>query len=122
MAWLGEGSARALLITDLNSRIPAIIENSRERAIVAGDNSGQPRLTFIGRDDQVELGNRVVTSGHGGAFPPGLPVGVISEIVGDIIRIQPFVRFDQLEFVQIAAFFGMIQAQDMPTDPRSGLP
>jgi len=118
----GDGSARALLITDLNSRIPAIIEVSRERAIVAGDNSGQPRLTFIGRDKQVELGNRVITSGHGGALPPGLPVGVVSEIVGDIIRIQPYVRFDQLEFVQVADFSGVIQAQDMPSDPDSGIP
>ena len=119
---VGDGSARALLITDLNSRIPAIIEESRERAIVAGDNSSQPRLTFIGRDNQVELGNRVVTSGHGGALPPGLPVGVISEIVGNIIRIQPFVRFNQLEFVQIANFSGVLQAQDMPFDPDSSLP
>ena len=119
---VGDGSARALLITDLNSRIPAIIEVSRERAIVAGDNSGQPRLTFIGRDKQVELGNRVITSGHGGALPPGLPVGVVSEIAGDIIRIQPFVRFDQLEFVQVADFSGVIQAQDMPSDPDSGIP
>ncbi len=119
---VGDGSARALLITDLNSRIPAIIEESRDRAIVAGDNSGRPRLTFIGRDNRVELGNRVVTSGHGGVFPPGLPVGVVSEIKSGVIRVQPFVRFDRLEFVRIADFSGVIGANQAPTDPDSGIP
>lgn len=119
---VGDSSARALLITDLNSRIPAVIEESRERAIVAGDNSGRPRLTFIGRDNRVELGNRVVTSGHGGAFPPGLPIGVVSEFEGGIIRVQPFVRFDRLEFVRIADFSGVIKAKEAPSDPDSGIP
>jgi rod shape-determining protein MreC len=119
---VGDGSARALLITDLNSRIPAVIEESRERAIVAGDNSSAPRLTFIGRDNRVELGNRVVTSGHGGAFPPGLPIGVVSEIESGVIRIQPFVRFDRLEFVRIADFSGVIAADETMADPDSGRP
>ena len=119
---VGDSSARALLITDLNSRIPAVIEESRERAIVAGDNSGRPRLTFIGRDNRVELGNRVVTSGHGGAFPPGLPIGVVSEFEGGIIRVQPFVRFDRLEFVRIADFSGVIKAKEAPSGPDSGIP
>lgn len=119
---VGDGSARALLITDLNSRIPIVIEESRERGIVAGDNSGRPRLTFIGHDNRVELGNRVLTSGHGGAFPPGLPVGVVSEIENGVIRVQPFVRFDRLEFVRIADFSRVIGADETPADPDSGIP
>ncbi len=119
---VGDGSARALLITDLNSRIPVVIEESRERAIVAGDNSGRPQLTFIGRDSRVELGNRVITSGHGGAFPAGLPVGVVFEIENGVIRIQPFVEFDRLEFVRIADFSGVIEADRAPTDPDNGIP
>ena len=119
---VGDGSARALLITDLNSRIPVVIEDTRERAIVAGDNSGRPQLTFIGRDNRVELGNRVVTSGHGGAFPAGLPVGVVSEIENGGIRIQPFVGFDRLEFVRIADFSGVIEADRAPSDPENGIP
>ncbi len=119
---VGVGSARALLITDLNSRIPVVVEESRERAIAAGDNSEMPRLTFIGRDSRVELGNRIVTSGHGGAFPPGLPVGVVSEIANGVIRVQPFVRFDRLEFVRIADFSIVIEAAQTPADPDNGIP
>ena len=40
---VGEWSSRVLLVTDLNSRIPVVIEPSRQRAVMAGDNSGQPR-------------------------------------------------------------------------------
>ncbi len=119
---IGDGSARALLITDLNSHIPVVVEESRERAIVAGDNSGRPQLTFIGRDSRVELGNRVVTSGHGGAFPPGVPVGVVSEIGNGVIRVQPFVRFERLEFVRIADFSGVIEADRTAADPADGIP
>jgi rod shape-determining protein MreC len=119
---VGDGSARALLITDLNSRIPVVVEESRERAIVAGDNSGRPQLTFIGHDSRVELGNRVVTSGHGGAFPPGVPVGVVSAIEGGIIRVQPLVRFERLEFVRIADFSGVIEADQAAPDPANGIP
>ncbi len=119
---VGDGSARALLITDLNSRIPVVVEESRERAIAAGDNSGRPQLTFIGRDSRVELGNRVVTSGHGGAFPVGVPVGVVSEIENGVIRVQPFVRFDRLEFVRIADFSGVIESDPAPTDAQDGIP
>lgn len=119
---IGDGSARALLITDLNSHIPVVVEESRERAIVAGDNSGRPQLTFIGHDSRVELGNRVVTSGHGGAFPPGVPVGVVSEIANGVIRVQPFVRFERLEFVRIADFSGVIEADRTAADPANGIP
>lgn len=119
---VGDGSARALLITDINSRIPVVVEESRERAIVAGDNSGRPRLTFIGRDSRIELGDRVVTSGHGGAFPAGLPVGVVSEIENGVIRVQPFVRFDRLEFVRVADFSALIEDDPAPPDPETGIP
>ena len=43
----GEHSARVMLLTDFNSRIPVIVESSRDRAILQGDNGPQPRLDFL---------------------------------------------------------------------------
>lgn len=73
----GDKTARILLVSDVNSRIPVFIESSGYKAIMAGDNSEHPYI--LHRDDKVELkeGARVVTSGHGGLFPYGLPVGKI---------------------------------------------
>ena len=100
----GDGSARVLLITDLNSRIPVILENTRRRAILAGNNSETPRLVFLNRSGDIAPGARVVTSGHGGVFPPGIPVGVVSSIGDNGIQIRPFVRLDLIEYVRIVDF------------------
>src|SRR5258708_3258984 len=75
---VGERSARILLLTDLNSQVPVLIENSRARAILAGDNSDQPKLTFLPSDVRPQAGDRIVTSGHAGVFPPGLPVRTLT--------------------------------------------
>jgi len=74
----GQHSARILLLTDLNSRIPVVVESSREKAVLAGDNTPRPRLEFLAVDARVAVGDRIVTSGQGGIFPPGLPVGIVS--------------------------------------------
>jgi rod shape-determining protein MreC len=100
----GVRSARVLLITDLNSRIPIRFESSRRRAILAGDNSGLPRLEFLSPASAVEVGDRIVTSGHGGAFPPGLPVGRVASVADGIVRIQPYVDLGRIEYVRAIDF------------------
>ena len=69
-AAVGLRSARILLITDINSRVPVVVEASRHRAILTGDNTGLPRLAFLPGNAAVRSGDMVVTSGHGGVFPP----------------------------------------------------
>lgn len=101
----GNRASRLLLLTDLNSRIPVIIENSRVRAILGGDNQDTAQLRFLPVDTKIELGDRIVTSGHGGVFPPGLPVGTISAIVGRDIRIQPMVDLSRIEFATVLQSF-----------------
>ncbi len=98
---VGQRSARILLITDINSRVPILVERSRERAVVAGDNSSRLRLTYLARDADVTPGDRIVTSGHGGVFVPGLPVGVVSAIQDGIVYIQPFADWDRIEYVRM---------------------
>jgi rod shape-determining protein MreC len=101
---VGDGSARVLLITDLNSRIPVLFEGSRRRAILAGDNSDTPRLVFLKRRGRITPGERILTSGHGGVFPPGIPVGVVSSAPDGINRVLPFVRADLLEYVRVVDY------------------
>src|SRR5215467_12735061 len=93
---VGNRAARVLLITDLNSRVPVTIESSHVNAVLAGDNSERPRLMYLSPPDAVKIGDRVVTSGEGGVFPPNLPVGVIAAIDASGPRIEPFVDLAQL--------------------------
>lgn len=101
---VGQRSARILLLTDLNSKIPVMLETSRDRAILAGDNSAQPQLSFLPPNSRPKVGERVVTSGHGGLLPAGLPVGVVLGMRDGQMRVQPFVNWDRLEYVRIVDF------------------
>lgn len=100
----GERSARLLLLTDLNSRVPVTLESTRYRAVLAGNNSTHPRLTFLPTNAKVNSGDRIVTSGHAGIFPPGLPVGVVSSIKDGEVLVQPFVDWPRLEYVTILRY------------------
>ncbi len=100
----GEKSSRVLLLTDLNSRIPVVMEASRHRAILAGDNSARPRLEFIPVSAQVSAGDRVVTSGDGGLFPPGLAIGIVADLGDGLPKVQPFADREQIEYVRVLRF------------------
>jgi rod shape-determining protein MreC len=91
IAEVGEISARVLLITDLNSRIPVMIESTRDHAILAGDNTDQPHLVYLPPNLNLSPGDRIVTASDGGAFPPGLPIGVVASASEGVVRVQPFV-------------------------------
>lgn len=100
----GLRSSRVLLITDINSRIPVAIGNARQRAVLAGDNSDRPRLLFLKSPQSVAPGDRVVTSGEAGAFPPGMPVGVVRSVDESEVRVEPFLQRDRLEYVRIVDY------------------
>ncbi len=97
----GEHSARVLLLTDLNARVPVVVEQSRVPAILAGDNSDRPRLSFIPVNATVSPGERIVTSGRGGMLPPGLPIGTVAAIEDGVVRVEPFVDWATLEYVRV---------------------
>lgn len=101
---VGKRSSRILLLTDINSHIPVVTKHSHSRAILAGDNSDRPQLAHLPSIAEVSVGERIVTSGHGGAFPPGLPVGQVISITEGDIRIQPFVDMSRVEYVRVVEF------------------
>ncbi|UCH73637.1 MAG: rod shape-determining protein MreC [Rhodospirillales bacterium] len=117
VAEVGERSSRILLVSDLNSRIPVLVGESRERAILAGDNSDRPKLAYLPAEISIAPGDLVITSGHGGAFPAGLPVGVVVRPDTDEaeLRVQPFYSAQRLEFVRLMDFglTGVLQDRDL---------
>jgi rod shape-determining protein MreC len=98
---LGNRSARVLLITDMNSRIPVTLEGSRARAILEGTNNARPRLVHWPEGVMPVEGERVVTSAEAGAFPAGLPVGVVHYSASNAAEVVPAAKLDQLEIVRI---------------------
>ncbi|MGH7014136.1 MAG: rod shape-determining protein MreC [Stellaceae bacterium] len=100
---LGDRTARILLLTDINSHIPVVVEGTHERAMLNGDNSDQPRLVYIQPKTRVKPGDHIVTSGSGGVFPPDLPVGVVVS-VNDVTRVEPYADLARLDMVRIVDY------------------
>ncbi len=98
---IGEQSSRVLLITDLNSRIPVIIQNTRTKAILAGKNQDLLRLERLPPDSGIIVGARVMTSGDGGQLPADLPVGTIVAAGPDGVFVKPLSDIDRLTYVQV---------------------
>ncbi|MBI1775942.1 MAG: rod shape-determining protein MreC [Proteobacteria bacterium] len=117
---VGERAARVILLTDLNSRIPVLIEASRDRAMLTGDNGEHPRLMYLPATARAVPGDRIVTSGDGGAFPPGIPVGVVIDSPDSGIRVQPYVDFTRLEYVRLVDF--KLDAPSVTTEVPRGRP
>lgn len=75
----GQSSARVLLLNDMNSRVPVLVQGLEVKAIMAGSNGLMPRLEHVAPGAELTEGLPVITSGHGGVLPYGLPVGVLSK-------------------------------------------
>jgi len=97
---VGEKTSRILLLTDINSKLPILIEGTSQKAIMAGDNSLLPVVKHLPKDTSLTVGSRVVTSGDGGIFPPGLPVGRLVKKSG-AFSVQLYGNLDKILFVRI---------------------
>lgn len=98
---VGSRSARVLLATDMNSRIPVTLEGSRVRAMMVGTNGARPRLQHWGEGAAPTDGERVVTSAEAGAFPAGLPIGVIRFSASGTPEVELFAQLDRLDLVRL---------------------
>jgi rod shape-determining protein MreC len=112
---VGARTARVLLLTDLNSRIPVILENSRAHAILVGTNGARPRLTYWAEGTMPQEGERVVTSTEASAFPANLPVGMVHFSAANVAEVVPAAMLDRLEVVRIFDYgLGGIMAPEAP--------
>lgn len=98
---VGTRSARVLLATDMNSRIPVVLESNRARAMIVGTNGARPRLQYWPAGTQPQEGDRVVTSAEANAFPAGLPVGVVRASASGGFEVELFARLDRLDVLRL---------------------
>lgn len=98
---VGSRSARVMLINDMTSRVPVMLEASHAPAIVAGNNSAAPRLMDYPEDVRPVEGERVVTSGVANAFPAGLPVGTVHYLPSGQPVLEPYARLDHVSILRL---------------------
>lgn len=115
---VGSRSARLLLVTDINSRIPVQVERNGTRALLAGTNSPRPRLQHWTGPEQPQPGDRIVTSAEADAMPAGLPVGIVREGRTGL-EVELFADLDRLSFVRLHDFgLSGILAPEQVTRPQ----
>jgi len=93
-------SSRILLVNDLNSKIPVIIEPGNTQAILNGSGSNYGELEYLPKNNIVDTGHIVYTSGSDRIFLSGIPIGKI-EVIEGIKKVMFFSDLTQLDFVKI---------------------
>lgn len=106
---VGKSASRVLLLTDINSRVPVIIEGTNQKAILTGNNDGHLALSRMPKDSSTVEGARIITSGDGGIFPYGLPVGKVVSTENGEKAIQLFANMDRISYVRVV---------DVPINPN----
>lgn len=101
---VGELYSKIIMITDINSKIPVMVERTRVRGILSGDNTPYPKMIFIPLEAELSVGDRIVTSGVAGVFPAGLPIGRISAIEKNNVKVATFSNLDQLEYIKLVDY------------------
>ncbi|NEX95006.1 rod shape-determining protein MreC, partial [Caulobacter sp. 17J65-9] len=96
--------SRVLLLTDVASRTPVLVNRTDARAILVGDGSGNPKLEFIRGKDAVQAGDQILSSGDGGVFPRGLPIGVAAKGLDGSWRVKLYSDRGAVDFVRVLLF------------------
>ena len=98
---VGAKSSRVILLTDASSRIPATIEPSGQSVLIVGDNTLAPPIDFIENPELVRPGDRIVSSGDGKVFPPGLLIGQVAKDPGGRLRVRLAADYERLKFLRV---------------------
>lgn len=108
----GRDTARVILLTDAASAVPATIQPSGQTALVTGDNSSAPVLSFLENPDLVRPGDRVISSGDGSVFPAGLLIGQVAKDRSGRMRVRLSADYGRLEFLRVLRHHGTEVIQD----------
>ena len=100
-------TSRVLLLSDLNSKIPVSIEPNGVQSILSGSGSSFGEIQYIKENYELENDSEIFTSGSGGIFRSGIPIGktIADEDIGfDTIKVKFHSDFSQLRLVRIVSF------------------
>ena len=98
-------NSRALLLSDLNSKIPSVLAPYNIQAVISGTGKNYGMIEHTKDEIEEDLKNKdaiVYTSGLGGLFKPGIPIGKISKATNN--KVKFFSDFTQLDYVKITSF------------------
>lgn len=118
---VGNSSSRVLKLVDLNSRVSVMSKSNQARAILIGDNSPFPTLSYISSQADWDDGMTVITSGDDGVLPMGLPIGtVVTE--NEIRKVKLFANRNFVDWIWVYPYDPIKTPEEdpVPVDPVDG--
>ena len=120
---VGNRTSRVILLTDSSSRVPVLVQPSGQRAVLSGDNSMLPPLDFLEHPDEIQPGDRVISTGDGKVFPAGLLVGQVAMGADKRLRVVLAADYERLEFLRVLRSYASVPITDtgallVPLPPR----
>jgi len=97
-------TARALLVSDLNSKIPVGIEPGNIQSILSGTGKQNGKIEYLKSEVFIENESIVYTSGSGGLFKSGIPVGIYNKKNTEEETVTFFSKLSQLTFIKLISF------------------
>ena len=119
---VAHNASRVLLLTDIVSRTPVLVARTNARAILTGDGGPNPKLAYMRGVDPVKVGDRVLTSGDGGVFPRGLPVGIAVQGLDGTWRVKLDSDNSPIDFVRVFLFKDFSQLADQKALATTDMP
>ena len=99
-------TSRALMISDLNSKIPISIEPGNIQSILSGTGKRNGKIEYVESEILVNDGSIVYTSGSGNIFKSGIPIGIFNKNENTSEEVKFFSKLTQLTFVKLVSFEG----------------
>lgn len=110
-------ASKVLLVIDVQSRVDAYVQRSRARGTLRGRSAEECEFDYVLREDDVRVGDQLLTSGLGSVYPKGLLVGSVASVerqpygLFQTVRVAPAVDFRKLEEV-----FVILERRELPAD------
>ena len=98
---VGKKTSRVLLLSDVSSSIPIIIQKIGRKGLVVGDNSSSPTVNFLGNSRALMPGMRITTSGEGKVFPPDLLIGTLVLDTTGKMRVSLAAELNELNYLRV---------------------
>ena len=113
-------ASKVQLLTDPESAVAALLQISRVTGLVVGQPDGSLRMEYLPQDEEISVGDLVLTSGLGGFMPKGLVIGQVTEVrkmdyeLFQAALVRPAVDFSRLELVLVITAFEQIPLDELP--------
>ena len=118
VAQVGPRTAEVQLLTDPDSAVAALFQTSRVTGLVVGQPDGTLRMEYIPQEENVDVGDIVLTSGLGGVLPKGLVIGQVTEVLQmdyalfQSAVVRPAIDLSRLELALVITQFEQIPLEE----------